>query len=88
MLESSIDPPPRCWYKNVTDQMKPYFQGHFPEIACNAGGVADRAMAQVGGVMLLFPSLKIWARSPFLLAVENAKFRKPVMPGDTLVIEC
>jgi beta-hydroxyacyl-ACP dehydratase FabZ len=72
--------------KNVTIN-EPFFQGHFPGRPIMPGVLIIEALAQVGGVLCLktFPALKNPA--VFLTGVDNAKFRKPVEPGDQLRFE-
>jgi 3-hydroxyacyl-[acyl-carrier-protein] dehydratase len=72
--------------KNVTIN-EPFFQGHFPGRPVMPGVLILEAMAQVGGV-LAFKSLGHVARPVvYLTGVEQAKFRKPVVPGNQLRFE-
>jgi 3-hydroxyacyl-[acyl-carrier-protein] dehydratase len=71
--------------KNVTINEE-YFQGHFPGQAIMPGVLLLEAMAQVGGVLLL--SVHGSEKKLALIAgIENARFRKPVVPGDALITE-
>lgn len=71
--------------KNVTAN-EPFFQGHFPDRAIMPGVLIIEAMAQVGGIMIL--SMHEHShKMAYLATVESAKFRRPVVPGDTLVSE-
>jgi 3-hydroxyacyl-[acyl-carrier-protein] dehydratase len=71
--------------KNVTIN-EWFFQGHFPGQAIMPGVLVLEAMAQVGGVLML--SLPNYgSRVPLLGGVDNARFRRPVVPGDTLITE-
>lgn len=71
--------------KNVTIN-EPFFQGHFPGHPIMPGVLIMEAMAQVGGVgALTFPDNI--GKLAYFLSINNAKFRKPVVPGDQLVIE-
>ena len=71
--------------KNVTAN-EPFFQGHFPERAIMPGVLLIEVMAQVGGVMILaLPEHR--GKLAFLAAVDNVKFRRPIVPGDTLTAE-
>ncbi|MCW3095612.1 MAG: 3-hydroxyacyl-[acyl-carrier-protein] dehydratase [Chthonomonadaceae bacterium] len=71
--------------KNVTIN-EPFFNGHFPQQAIMPGVLILESMAQVAGLMIL--SLKEQrGKIPFLAAMDNVKFRKPVVPGDTLITE-
>lgn len=71
--------------KNVTIN-EPFFQGHFPGHPIMPGVLILEAMAQVGGVAALTTKENI-GKLAYFLAINNAKFRKPVVPGDTLRIE-
>ncbi len=71
--------------KNITIN-EDYFNGHFPQKAVMPGVLLLEAMAQVGAVMLLaLPEQK--GKLTFFTAINNAKFRKVVVPGDTLISE-
>lgn len=71
--------------KNVTIN-EDYFSGHFPGHAIMPGVLILEAMAQVGGVLVLsHPALQ--QCYPMLGGIESVRFRKPVVPGDTLVTE-
>jgi beta-hydroxyacyl-ACP dehydratase FabZ len=72
--------------KNVTVN-EPFFVGHFPDFPVMPGVLVIEAMAQVAGVLVL-KSLGGRNQKLVLLAtVEEAKFRRPVVPGDQLRIE-
>ena len=70
--------------KNVTIN-EPQFQGHFPERPLMPGVLIVESMAQVGGVIVTqMPDLP---KGLFVFAgINNVKFRRPVVPGDQLVI--
>src|SRR5712691_1039834 len=72
--------------KNVTVN-EPFFDGHFPNFPVMPGVLIVEAMAQVAGVLVLSRIPDRASKLVFLAAVENAKFRKPVVPGDQLRIE-
>lgn len=72
-------------FKNLTFN-EDMFQGHFPGRPVMPGVLIVEAMAQVGSVILLADPQ--YAKfTPLLVAVENARFRHPVVPGDRLVSE-
>ena len=71
--------------KNVTIN-EPFFQGHFPGRPIMPGVLIIEAMAQVGGVGALNQPENI-GKLAYFLSIKEAKFRKPVVPGDQLVIE-
>jgi UDP-3-O-[3-hydroxymyristoyl] N-acetylglucosamine deacetylase/3-hydroxyacyl-[acyl-carrier-protein] dehydratase len=71
--------------KNVTFN-EPYFQGHFPVYPIMPGVLQLEAIAQVAGVLLLRQAENL-GKLAFFMSAENVKWRKPVRPGDTLLIE-
>jgi 3-hydroxyacyl-[acyl-carrier-protein] dehydratase len=71
--------------KNVTGN-EPFFQGHFPEYAVMPGVLIVEAAAQVGAVAVLSKP-EYQGRLAFLAGLEDWRFRRQVVPGDTLTIE-
>jgi UDP-3-O-[3-hydroxymyristoyl] N-acetylglucosamine deacetylase/3-hydroxyacyl-[acyl-carrier-protein] dehydratase len=69
--------------KNVTIN-EPFFQGHFPGHPIMPGVMILEAMAQAGGILLLNAIPDPRTKVVYFLSIDNAKFRKPVMPGDQL----
>jgi UDP-3-O-[3-hydroxymyristoyl] N-acetylglucosamine deacetylase/3-hydroxyacyl-[acyl-carrier-protein] dehydratase len=63
-----------------------FFKGHFPGRPVMPGVLIIEAMAQVGGVMMLSPE-ENRGKLAFFMAADNIKFRKTVVPGDTLVLD-
>jgi beta-hydroxyacyl-ACP dehydratase FabZ len=72
--------------KNVTVN-EPFFAGHFPEFPVMPGVLIIEAMAQVAGVLVLREIADRGSKLVLLVSVDQAKFRKPVLPGDQLRIE-
>jgi 3-hydroxyacyl-[acyl-carrier-protein] dehydratase len=72
--------------KNVTAN-EPHFTGHFPEFPVMPGVLIVEAMAQCAGVLVLKTIEDRANKLVLLVAIENARFRKPVVPGDTLRME-
>tara|TARA_Y100001968_G_scaffold218907_1_gene201586 strand:- start:253 stop:711 length:459 start_codon:yes stop_codon:yes gene_type:complete len=72
--------------KNVTLN-EPQFQGHFPEKPLMPGVLIVEAMAQVGG--LIVSQMPDCPKGLFVFAgIDSVRFRRPVIPGDQLVISC
>ncbi len=74
--------------KNVTNN-EPFFQGHFPGNPIMPGVLIIEAMAQVGGIFarLSVPGALERSGEIYFMAIDNVKFRKPVVPGDQIVFE-
>jgi 3-hydroxyacyl-[acyl-carrier-protein] dehydratase len=72
-------------YKNVTIA-EPVFSGHFPGNPVLPGVYIIEAMAQVGGIAIL-ASGDMARKIPYLAGIDRAKFRRPVVPGDQLLME-
>jgi 3-hydroxyacyl-[acyl-carrier-protein] dehydratase len=73
--------------KNVT-MNEYYFQGHFPGKPVMPAVLIIEAMAQTGGLLLLLDVPDRANKLLFFVAVDGARFRRPVVPGDQLRIEC
>jgi 3-hydroxyacyl-[acyl-carrier-protein] dehydratase len=69
--------------KNVTIN-EPHFQGHFPDNPVFPGVLMIEGMAQTAGVLCVAKLFKVRPKSVYFLTVDKAKFRKPVLPGDTI----
>jgi 3-hydroxyacyl-[acyl-carrier-protein] dehydratase len=72
--------------KNVTIN-EPFFQGHFPGKPVMPGVLIIEGMAQTGGLLLLSEVPDRDRKLFYLAAVDEARFRRPVVPGDQLRIE-
>jgi 3-hydroxyacyl-[acyl-carrier-protein] dehydratase len=72
--------------KNVTLN-EPQFQGHFPDYPIMPGVLMVEAIAQAGGALLLSEIPDRDSKLMLFTSIENARFRRPVTPGDQLRIE-
>jgi 3-hydroxyacyl-[acyl-carrier-protein] dehydratase len=72
--------------KNVTLN-EYYFQGHFPEKPIMPGVLIIESMAQTGGLLLLQEVKDRDKKLLYFVAIDNARFRRPVVPGDQLRVE-
>ncbi len=72
--------------KNVT-ATEPHFQGHFPDFPVMPGVLIVECMAQTAGVLVLSQIPDRKNKVVLLTTIEEAKFRKPVIPGDQLRVE-
>lgn len=73
-------------YKNVTFN-EPFFQGHFPGLPVMPGVLIMEALAQAGGIFVMSTLNEELGDKVFLFTgINKVKFRKPVVPGDKLVL--
>lgn len=71
--------------KNVTFN-EPFFQGHFPDKPVMPGVLQLEAMAQAGGLLLALSREGLDDKLFMFTGINNAKFRRPVLPGDQLIL--
>ena len=72
--------------KNVSVN-EPYFQGHFPSRPIMPGVLILESMAQAGAFLVLYDLEDPLSKGMFFSGVEKSKFRKPIVPGDQVVLE-
>ena len=83
ILEINLEKNEILGLKNVTVN-EPFFQGHFPGVPIMPGVLILEALAQTGGVLV---HQKGYVKKiAVLLNITGAKFRKPVLPGDALLL--
>lgn len=83
-----VEPNERCLaLKNVTINEQ-FFQGHFPGAPVMPGVLIIEAMAQTAAALVVHSAGKeLEGKLVYFMAIDDAKFRKPVLPGDQLHIE-
>ena len=89
LVDRIVDGESGKWAKGIkcVTVNEPFFQGHFPQYHVMPGVLIVEAMAQVGGVALLsMPENK--GKLALFGGIKNARFRRQVVPGDVLEIEC
>ena len=89
LVDRIIDGEPGQWVRGIkcVTVNEPFFQGHFPGKHVMPGVLLIEAMAQVGGVAILsLPENQ--GKLAFLGRVKDARFRRQVVPGDVVEMEC
>jgi beta-hydroxyacyl-ACP dehydratase FabZ len=89
MVDSIIELEPQkriVGIKQVTAN-EPYFQGHFPGMPVMPGVLQIEALAQTGAILALRELEDAGNRIPLFSGIDGARFRRPVVPGDTLRLE-
>jgi 3-hydroxyacyl-[acyl-carrier-protein] dehydratase len=66
---------------------EPFFQGHFPGMPVMPGVLQIEALAQVGAILALRELDEPETKIPLFSGIDGARFRRPVVPGDTLRLE-
>lgn len=72
--------------KNVTIN-EPFFQGHFPGAPVMPGVLVIEGLAQAGGILALQERPDRDDKLVYLMSIERARFRRPVVPGDQLIYQ-
>jgi len=74
-------------YKNVTIN-EPFFQGHFPDYPVMPGVLILEALAQAGALLVISELKDVQNKIFLFTGLDKVKFRKQVVPGDRLYLEC
>ncbi len=72
--------------KNVTIN-EPFFQGHFPDQPIMPGVLITEALAQAGGILAYSILPELIGRPVYFMGMDKVRFRKPVRPGDQLILK-
>ncbi len=73
--------------KNITVN-EPFFVGHFPQSPIMPGVLIVEAMAQVAGILALLSTPEnMGNQALYLMSLDKVRFRKPVVPGDQLILD-
>ncbi|WP_298020981.1 3-hydroxyacyl-ACP dehydratase FabZ [uncultured Dysosmobacter sp.] len=89
LVDRIVDGEPGKWARGIkcVTTNEPFFQGHFPQKHVMPGVLLIEAMAQVGGVAILaLPENR--GKLAFLGRVHDARFKRQVVPGDVVEMEC
>ncbi|GAA4440199.1 bifunctional UDP-3-O-[3-hydroxymyristoyl] N-acetylglucosamine deacetylase/3-hydroxyacyl-ACP dehydratase [Pontibacter saemangeumensis] len=73
--------------KNITLN-EPFFQGHFPGNPVLPGVIQIEAMAQTGGILVLSTVENPEDYWPYFLGIDKCRFKRKVVPGDTIIFKC
>lgn len=89
LVDRIVDGEPGVWARGIkcVTVNEPFFQGHFPQKHVMPGVLLIEAMAQVGGVAILsLPENQ--GKLAYLGRVRDARFKRQVVPGDVVEMEC
>ena len=81
-----VDPGERAVAIKCVSVNEPQFQGHFPQTPIMPGVLITEAFAQTAGIVALSAHEELAGATVYLLGLDKVRFRKPVRPGDRMVI--
>ena len=81
-----VEPGERAVAVKCVTVNEPHFQGHFPQTPIMPGVLIAEAFAQTAGIVALSAHEDLAGKAVFLLGLDKVRFRKPVRPGDRLII--
>jgi len=82
-----LEPGKRAVGEKLVTIGEPFFQGHFPDYPIMPGVLIVEALAQAGCVLLMDKQIDPAKQIAYFMALDNVKFRRPVVPGDQLRLE-
>ncbi|MFH1878611.1 MAG: 3-hydroxyacyl-ACP dehydratase FabZ [Candidatus Omnitrophota bacterium] len=87
LVDRVVDYEEAKWIKAIKNvsMNEPFFQGHFPGEPIMPGVLQIEALAQTGGILSMM-NLEDRNKLAFFMTINNCKFRKPVVPGDQLLL--
>ena len=87
---TELEPDKRVVGVKCVSANEPFFPGHFPEMKVMPGVLILEALAQCSALMTLpaLPEAERAGKVIFFMAIDKARFRKPVVPGDRLELHC
>ena len=83
---TEVEPGKRAVAIKCVSINEPYFQGHFPGLPIMPGVLITEAFAQVAGIVALTANPDFKGKAVFLMGLDGIRFRKPVTPGDRLLL--
>ena len=89
LVDRILDFEPRQWIKGLKNltMNEQIFQGHFPNRPVFPGVLIVEAMAQTGGCLMMREFEDRQRKVIYFMGIDAVKFRKPVLPGDQLIME-
>ncbi len=89
LVDKVLDFEPKQWIRGVKNVScnEQIFQGHFPKRPVFPGVYIVEAMAQTGGCLVMQEFDDLDKKVIYFMAIDGVKFRRPVVPGDQLVME-
>lgn len=89
LVDRVLDYEPKAWIRGIKNISigDPIFQGHFPKQPIFPGVLIVEAMAQTGGCLVMQEFEDRSSKVIYFMSIDGVKFRKPVVPGDQLVMD-
>jgi len=83
-----VEPGVRAVGVKCVSANEPYFQGHFPDHPIMPGVMLTEAFAQMAGIIAMTAHPDFSGKAVYLMGLDKVRFRRPVVPGDRVVITC